>query len=100
MKILNGTALVLAALLATGCASGLGGSDYQRSDARRVYEVKMGVIESIRHVQIEGSKSGVGTATGAVVGGVAGSNIGRSKGAIVGTVLGAVAGGLPRNAIE
>ncbi|TCJ14931.1 glycine zipper 2TM domain-containing protein [Parasulfuritortus cantonensis] len=93
-------ALAMVALLATGCASGLGSDDYQRSDARRVYEVKMGVVESVRNVKIEGSKSGVGTATGAVVGGVAGSNIGQGKGAIVGAVLGAVAGGVAGKAIE
>jgi outer membrane lipoprotein SlyB len=100
MKILTGTVLILTAVAAAGCTSGLGGGDYQRSDARRVYEVKMGVIESIRSVKIEGSQSGVGTATGAVIGGVAGSNIGQGKGAIVGTVLGAVAGGMAGKAIE
>lgn len=100
MKLLTGTALALRAVLATGCASGLSGSDYERRDARRAYEVKMGVIESLRGVQIEGTKSGVGTASGAVIGGVAGSNIGQGKGAIVGAVLGAVAGGVAGKAIE
>jgi outer membrane lipoprotein SlyB len=100
MKLVSGTALILLALVATGCASGLGSGDYERRDARRVYEVKMGTVESVRNVQIEGSKSGVGTATGAVVGGVAGSNIGQGKGAIVGAVLGAVAGGMAGKAIE
>lgn len=100
MNILTRFALGLVALLVAGCAGGLGSSDYERRDARRVYEVKMGVVESVRSVQIEGSKSGVGTATGAVVGGVAGSNIGQGKGAIVGAVLGAVAGGVAGSAIE
>lgn len=100
MNILTGGALALAALVLTGCTSGLGSSDYERRDARRVYEVKMGVVESVRGVQIEGSKSGVGTATGAVVGGVAGSNVGQGKGAIVGAVLGAVVGGVAGSAIE
>lgn len=100
MNIRTGTALALVAILATGCASGLGSGDYERRDARRVYEVKMGTVEAVRNVQIEGTKSGVGTATGAVVGGVAGSNIGQGKGAIVGAVLGAVAGGVAGKAIE
>ncbi|MDD4880167.1 MAG: glycine zipper 2TM domain-containing protein [Gallionellaceae bacterium] len=100
MKIITGSALILVAILSAGCTSGLGSSDYQRSDTRRAYEVKMGVVESVRSVQIEGSKSGVGTATGAVVGGVAGSNIGQGKGAIVGALLGAVAGGVAGKAIE
>lgn len=100
MNGVSGISLALAALLVTGCASGLGSDDYARRDARRVYEVKMGVVESVRYVKIEGTNSGVGTAAGAVVGGVAGSNIGQGKGAIVGAVLGAVAGGVAGKAIE
>jgi len=100
MNILSISALALAALLASGCAGGLGSGDYERRDARRVYEVKMGVVESIRQVQIEGSKSGVGTAAGAVVGGVAGSQVGKGKGSTVGAVLGAVVGGIAGSAIE
>lgn len=100
MKAYTGIALAFSALLLAGCASGLGGDDYVRQDARRVYEVKMGTVEGVRNVRIEGTKSGVGTATGAVVGGVAGSNIGQGKGAIVGAVLGAVAGGVAGKAIE
>ena len=100
MNIVTGTALALVSMLLTGCAGGLGSSDYERRDARRVYEVKMGVVESIRSVRIEGTKSGVGTAAGAVVGGVAGSNVGQGKGAVVGSVLGAVLGGVAGSAIE
>jgi outer membrane lipoprotein SlyB len=43
------------ALLA-GCASGLGGADYERREARRVQEVKMGVVDSVRPVKLEGTK--------------------------------------------
>jgi outer membrane lipoprotein SlyB len=57
-------------------------------------------VESVRHVQIEGTRSGVGTAAGAVVGGVAGSNVGAGKGSTVGAVLGAVGGGLLGSALE
>jgi outer membrane lipoprotein SlyB len=100
MNTLNGGALALAALLVAGCAGGLGSGDYERGQARRVQEVRMGVVEGIRNVQIEGSKSGVGTATGAVVGGVAGSQVGRGKGSVVGSVLGAVVGGIAGSAVE
>jgi outer membrane lipoprotein SlyB len=62
--------------------------------------VRMGVVESVREVTLEGSKSGVGTTAGAVVGGVAGSSMGQGKGQIIGAVLGAVAGGLAGHAIE
>jgi outer membrane lipoprotein SlyB len=87
-------------LLLAGCAGGLGSGDYERTQTRGVQEVQMGVVESVREVKIEGTKSGVGTAAGAVVGGVAGSTIGRGKGSVVGSVLGAVAGGVAGSAVE
>jgi outer membrane lipoprotein SlyB len=91
---------VITTLLLAGCASGLGGGDYAREQARGVQEVQMGVVESVREVKLEGTKSGVGTLAGSVVGGVAGSEIGRGKGSIVGSVLGAVAGGVGGAAVE
>lgn len=60
----------------------------------------MGVVESVRQVSIEGSRSGVGAVAGGAVGGVAGSNIGGGKGSTIGAILGAVAGGVAGNAIE
>lgn len=83
-----------------GCASTSSGSVYSGSQARQEQTVRMGVVESVRQVTIEGSKSGVGTIAGGVVGGVAGSNVGGGKGSTIGTVLGAVAGGLAGSAIE
>ena len=91
---------VIAALLLSGCASGLGSGDYVREQARGVQEVQMGVVESVREVKLEGTKSGVGTMAGAVVGGVAGSEIGHGKGSVVGSVLGAVVGGVAGAAAE
>ena len=87
-------------VLLSGCASGVGSGDYERVQTRGVQEVQMGVVESVREVKIEGTKSGIGTAAGAVVGGVAGSTIGRGKGSVVGSVLGAVAGGVAGSAVE
>ena len=92
-------ALLVPALLA-GCASGLGSGDYERREARRVQEVKMGVVESVRAVKLEGTESGVGAISGAAVGGIAGSNVGGGKGSAIGAVLGAVAGGVAGKAIE
>ncbi|MEW5787715.1 MAG: glycine zipper 2TM domain-containing protein [Pseudomonadota bacterium] len=92
-------AILLTSLLA-GCASGLGSSDYERSEARKVYEVKMGVVESTRPVRLEGTETGIGAAAGGVVGGVAGSEMGGGKGSVVGAVVGAVAGGLAGAAAE
>ncbi|MCR4301911.1 MAG: glycine zipper 2TM domain-containing protein [Sulfuricaulis sp.] len=87
-------------LLLSGCAGGLGGGDYERGQTRGVQEVQMGVVESVREVKIEGTKSNIGSTAGAVAGGVAGSNVGGGKGAIVGSVLGAVAGGVAGAAVE
>lgn len=91
---------VMTVLLLAGCAGGLGGGDYERGQTRGVQEVQMGVIESVREVKIEGTKSGVGSTAGAVVGGVAGSHVGGGKGQIIGGVLGAVVGGVGGAAVE
>lgn len=86
--------IVLIPAVLAGCASGRGGDDYERSEARRVYEVKMGVIESLRQVKLEGTESGIGAAAGGAVGGIAGSTAGKGRGSAIGAVLGAVVGGL------
>ena len=88
------------AIVSAGCASGLGSGDYERREARRVYEVRMGVVESVRSVRLEGTESGVGAAAGAAVGGIAGSTVGGGKGQTIGAVLGAVAGGVAGAAAE
>lgn len=87
-------------LLLGGCASGLGGKDYTRAQARTVQEVQMGRVESVREVRIEGTKTPIGAGAGAVVGGVAGSTIGSGKGSVVGATVGAVLGGLGGAAAE
>ncbi|MDD0973475.1 glycine zipper 2TM domain-containing protein [Pseudomonas fontis] len=87
-------------LLLGGCASSLTGDSYSREDARRVQTVRMGTIESLRPVKIEGTKTPIGAGAGAVVGGVAGSAVGGGKGSIVAAVIGAVAGGLLGSATE
>lgn len=93
--------LVAAAVVALGgCASGTGGKDYSREQARTVQEVQMGVVESVREVNIEGTKTPIGAGAGAVVGGVAGSAVGSGRGSVVGAALGAVLGGLGGAAAE
>ena len=99
------TPLVLAvaacsAALLFGCAAGTGGKDYTREQARTVQEVQMGVVESVREVNIEGTKTPIGAGAGAVVGGVAGSTVGGGKGSVVGAAVGAVLGGLGGAAAE
>ena len=100
MHIRHGFGLIVLMALVAGCASSNSGDVYTREQTRQVQTVKMGVIESVRMVKIEGTKSGLGTVTGAAVGGVAGSSVGHGKGSVVAAVVGAVAGGLAGSAIE
>lgn len=94
-------ALLTAALAVLGgCASGTGSKDYSRDQTRAVQEVQMGVVESVREVNIEGTKTPIGAGAGAVVGGVAGSTVGGGRGSIVGATLGALLGGLGGAATE
>ncbi len=100
LGVLTSTMLVAAIVSLTGCASGTGGKDYSRAQTRTVQEVQMGIVESVREVNIEGTKTPIGAGAGAVVGGVAGSTVGSGKGSVVGAAVGAVLGGLGGAAIE
>jgi outer membrane lipoprotein SlyB len=86
--------------VASGCAPSLSGGAYTRDQTRREQTVRMGVVESVREVQIEGTRSGIGPAAGAVVGGIGGSTIGHGRGSAAAAVVGAVAGGIAGQAIE
>ncbi|MDG9927188.1 MULTISPECIES: hypothetical protein [Pseudomonas] len=98
-KLLTAT-LVALSLTLGGCASNLSGDSYSRDEARRVQTVRLGTIEMLRPVKIEGTKTPVGAGAGAVIGGVAGSGVGGGRGAAVAAVIGAVAGGLLGAATE
>ena len=60
----------------------------------------MGIVESVREVTLEGTKTPIGAGAGAVVGGVAGSTVGGGRGSVVGATVGAVLGGLGGAAAE
>jgi outer membrane lipoprotein SlyB len=100
LGVLTSTMLVAAIVSLAGCASGTGGKDYSRAQTRTAQEVQMGIVESVREVNIEGTKTPIGAGAGAVVGGVAGSTVGSGKGSVVGAAVGAVLGGLGGAAIE
>ena len=100
MKYAKFATVLLAVLTITGCASSRSGSVYSRDQARQEMNVRMGIIESVRDVQLEGTKTGAGTVAGGAIGGVAGSNVGKGKGQAVGTILGVVAGAIAGHAIE
>lgn len=104
---MNKTTLTLATLAAcaallAGCATtSQSGSSYQQGQAQREMHVRMGIVESVRQVTLEGGKSGTGTAVGGVLGGIAGSNVGGgNRGSAVGTILGVVGGAVAGHAIE
>jgi outer membrane lipoprotein SlyB len=100
MQITRLLAVSLLTVLVAACASSNSGSVYSRDEARKVQTVKTGVIESVRQVKLEGTKSPVGTIAGGAVGGIAGSSVGGGRGSAIAAVIGAVAGGLAGSALE
>ena len=99
MKNLRLICLTSAALWLTACAS-QSASTYSRSHTMTEQSVRMAVVESVRPVTIEGTKSGIGAATGAAVGGIGGSTPGKGKSPTVGAVGGAGGGGVAGHAVE
>lgn len=87
-------------LLLVACASGKSGDVYTRDQVRQVQTYKVGVIDSLHEVRIEGTKSQVGTAAGTIVGGIAGSGASQGKTGQVAGVIGAVVGGMVGAAAE
>ena len=100
VSFVTGTLALAAALGVSGCASTSSGSVYDARQARQEQTVRLGVVESVRHVTIEGTRSPVGAVAGGAVGGVAGSNVGGGRGSTIGTILGAVAGGVAGSLLE
>ena len=99
-RVLQWIAVALITGILGACASSNSGSVYSRDEARKAPTVKTGVVESVRAVKLEGTKSPVGTIAGGVVGGIAGSSIGGGRGSAIAAVIGAVAGGLAGSAAE
>ncbi|WP_213879979.1 glycine zipper 2TM domain-containing protein [Pseudomonas sp. dw_358] len=99
-SLLLAASITSLSLMLGGCMSNLSGDSYSRDEARQVQTVRLGTIEALRPVKIEGTKSPIGAGAGAVVGGVAGSAIGGGRGSIITAVIGAVAGGLLGSAAE
>ncbi len=99
MRITIVLALAAAATLA-GCATSKSGDVYSRDEALREQSVRLATVESVRPVTIQGTRSGIGAASGAVVGGVAGTGVGHGRGSTIAGVLGAVGGGIAGQALE
>jgi outer membrane lipoprotein SlyB len=99
--ILARLVIAVFSLTLLACATSRSGDVYSRDDTRKIQTVRMGVVESVRTVKIEGTQSNIGTATGAVVGGIAGSSVGSGgRDSAVAAVLGAVVGGIAGAAAE
>jgi len=77
------------AMLLTGCQSSLTGDSYSRDEARRVQTIRMGTIEALRPVKIEGTKTAIGRAAGSVVCGIGGTGLGGRRGSYGGAGPGA-----------
>jgi outer membrane lipoprotein SlyB len=100
MRLIKLASLIVITSFLAACASSNSGSVYKRDDARKVQTVKTGVVESVRQVKLEGTKSPVGTVAGGAIGGIAGSSVGGGRGSAIAAVIGAVAGGLAGSAAE
>ena len=100
MRTLRFITVVTMSALIAACASSNSGQVYSRGEARQVQTVRTGVVESVRQVKLEGTKTPIGTVGGAAVGGIAGSSVGGGRGSAIAAVLGAIVGGLAGSAAE
>ncbi len=92
--------IVVFCLIAAACAGGLGGRDYERSDARQAYKVEWGRVATVAPVTIEGHSTELGTVGGAAVGYSLGRIIGDGSGSRVAGAVGGVAGAVAGREIE
>lgn len=110
MKKTSVSIAIAALALTAGCAApgprtaGLGGGDYQRTQARTAQAVEFGTIDSIRSIVLDAGTGGAGSAVaplgGALVGGAIGSQIGKGRGNKAAIILGALAGAAAGSAIQ
>lgn len=95
-----GLALVICALLLTGCAQNPYGNAYTTSGTREVQNVYFGTIVSTQAVTIDPNQTGVGTLAGGAVGGILGSKVGKGTGRAIATIGGAILGGILGSATQ
>ena len=91
---------IVATLLVSGCVSSKSGGVYKRDQARTVQRVELGIVEHVREVRLEGTKSGIGAVIGSAVGGIVGDEVGHGSGRQIATILGAAGGGAAGAAAE
>ncbi|WP_395006522.1 glycine zipper 2TM domain-containing protein [Undibacterium sp.] len=100
-KIILVAAIIATSFSVSGCVStSTSGSVYRPYQTQNEMTVRMGVVDSVREVTIDGGRSGVGTLTGAALGGLAGSSIGGGRGSTATGIVGAVVGGIIGKNVE
>ena len=87
-------------LFLVACSSNPSATTSSRDQTLTVQQVQFGTVLAVLNVNIEGTKSGVGTVAGGVIGGIAGSGVGHGRGSAIAAVIGGVAGGLIGDKIE
>lgn len=101
MKYAGVITVLVAAAVMSGCmATSKSGEVYSREQAQLAMTVRLGIVEFVKEVKVEGSKSGFGVVAGGVAGGVAGSTVGGGKGSTLAALGGAAIGALAGNLIE
>jgi len=101
-KSLTPATLLAATMALSGCFAPPGSADvYRAGQAQREQTVRMGTVESVRAVRIQGEGGGstLGTLGGGALGAVAGSALGGGRGAVLSTIAGGIAGAVAGNAV-
>jgi outer membrane lipoprotein SlyB len=93
-------AALVAAFIATGCASSASSKVYPRHQAQQAWTVEYGKIAGIDAVTIEGNRSYLGGAGGGYIGYEVGRAAVDGSGSGVAGAVGAVAGAVAGSAIE
>jgi|LNAP01.1.fsa_nt_gb outer membrane lipoprotein SlyB len=99
MKRIVAIALIISTAVMGGCANNMTSRDYNEATAGKKMKVKLGVVESIRDVKINGKATPLGGMAGGALGAIAGSNSGGGLGQLavivvagaVGAAVGAIA---------
>ncbi len=101
-KTLTLAAMLTATVTLAGCFTPPGSADvYSVGQAQREQTVRMGTVESVRAVRIQGDGGGsaLGTLGGGARGAVAGSAIGGGRGSVLTAIAGGIAGAVAGNAV-